>query len=76
MVLMHLIYHKFKPEISEEESSATIAKISIRRRRCPTSSLDPWTWYKNLSLESRADVNQGFSHGVIVYVKDLDGLNE
>lgn len=75
MVLMHLIYHKFKPEISEEEIERHYREDLYLKTRMPDIVLG-WTWYKNLSLESRADVNQGFSHGVIVYVKDLDGLNE
>ena len=29
-----------------------------------------WSWFENATLESRANVNGGFSHGVVVY---LDG---
>ncbi|KAK3251425.1 hypothetical protein CYMTET_39235 [Cymbomonas tetramitiformis] len=35
-----------------------------------------WYWSRNLTLDSRSDVNQGFSHLVVVKLKDTKHLEQ
>ena len=71
MVVLHIVYHKFKPHMTPAD---------IERHYREDLERMPfvlgWNHYSNLSLASRADVNQGFSHGVVVYLKDMADLEK
>jgi len=67
-MLLHIVYHKFKPHVTNEQIEKHYSTDLRLKERMPF--ILGWNFHTNVSLMSRADTNQGFTHGVIVYLKD------
>ena len=72
MVLLHIVYHKFKASVTSSDVLAHYQLELRLKERMPF--ILGWNHHANISLLSSSDVNQGFTHGVIVYLKDRADL--
>lgn len=58
MPILHIVALKFKAEFSDEAVEKHFKEDARLKERCPDLVLD-WSFSKNISLKTRADVNLG-----------------
>jgi len=74
MPLLHIVCVNFNPELTEERIVDHFEREVALRRRMPELVLE-WSFHKNISLESRADVNGGCQWVVMVKLLSPDLLD-